>query len=326
MVRSGEEVHVIDVGNYEALRGALRPAGFRTAAGQVAVAPLRITSVVITHLDADHCRGLIRLMTSLDFVIDSVFINPDLYTWKNSSEPGFVGCTNSCATICVSQCTLAQRIIRVIHSKATRAKPMTVRPLWQGDRLAVAELDGVVLWPDYLGEYLDVESLDLAVSRRVDRNRLSIAIKLSFRDSEVAVLVAGDCTLEAVEASVLAGADWSASVLVFPHHGGSLGAAGGATRVVELTSPQQVIFQNGRNQYDLPTQESVRAARDAGATVLCTQLRRECCSIERDDSSCAGRVVVDPAKGAVATRVEFSRFIRQIPTGIVRCLTDQPRA
>ena len=79
--------------------------------------------------------------------------------------------------------------------------------------------------------------------------------------------------------------DLSAPVLVFPHHGGNVGANSSVTenadfaeRLMNDVRAVDVVFSIGRTRYENPRPEIVRAVRDTNANVriACTQLSSGC--------------------------------------------------
>jgi competence protein ComEC len=80
--------------------------------------------------------------------------------------------------------------------------------------------------------------------------------------------------------------DLAADVLVYPHHGGLVGAGNSAgeqkfaNALAKAVRPKVVVFSNGRGQYDNPRPEVVRGVREACESpkirVVCTQLSKSC--------------------------------------------------
>jgi competence protein ComEC len=144
-------------------------------------------------------------------------------------------------------------------------------------------------------------------------NSMSAVLRLRSAQGAM-VLLAGDVERGCLNAWREEGADPSANVLVFPHHGGNPGRDDPADFAVEMTKavkPKAVIFSIHRSQYDLPLPDVVDAVRRSapGVRIVCTQLSARCTTELPDTpfghltehmahgkgtkSCCAGTIIVD---------------------------------
>jgi beta-lactamase superfamily II metal-dependent hydrolase len=102
------------------------------------------------------------------------------------------------------------------------------------------------------------------------------------------VLFGGDLHYPGWHIMSEAGHDLRTDVLIAPHHGGPRGGSAtfGAKQLAAETTPRYVLFSVGTQQRGVsrkneatakhPLPEVVRAFRDRGSTVLCTQITRRC--------------------------------------------------
>jgi len=148
-------------------------------------------------------------------------------------------------------------------------------------------------------------------------NSMSAVIRLSTEQGPM-VLLAGDSEQGCLSHWAEEGIVPSARVLLFPHHGGRPGhddAPAFAANLTEAVKPEVVIFSIHRSQYNLPRPEIIDAVRRRApdARIICTQLSAQCVEMipngprthlhnhpaggQRDNSCCAGTIVIDLTKG-----------------------------
>jgi beta-lactamase superfamily II metal-dependent hydrolase len=279
----------------------------------------RVDAVIITHLDADHSQGLLGLLGLRSIETRAVYVNPDVFAWsRDASERG--KCLRERDCVCFASqeqdrhCTLAARVVQRIQ-RGEEENPAFARPFVMPDKITVNdEITFSVLWPRY-SLLCHPCTLREVIGREVSRNLLSGAVK--FTGDRTRVLIAGDCPVDAVRSSVDSGADWSADVLVYPHHGGMIDESRGDQAadeyLREVVSPSSVIFQNSRRRYNLPRRQAVEMFRDS-ARILCTGLSEQCAEHDIDPTGmCAGGVRVE-VDGRVRTeRPDHRGFVEKTP-------------
>jgi hypothetical protein len=116
-------------------------------------------------------------------------------------------------------------------------------------------------------------------AQTVTANTLSGVLRVDSGTGGNGVLLAGDMDETSLDNAIAAGAELSANVLVFPHHGGLPGNADAtafAVKLLNAVKPQSVIFSNGRGRHDNPRPEIVGPARERGCAIACTQLSERC--------------------------------------------------
>ncbi len=94
---------------------------------------------------------------------------------------------------------------------------------------------------------------------RSDPNNNSVVLRVTY--GEASLLFTGDIEGEAVSGLLASGADISARVLLFPHHGGSLDPV---VPFLEKVSPQVAVVQVGRNSFGHPHPAMISTLNDMG--------------------------------------------------------------
>jgi competence protein ComEC len=173
-------------------------------------------------------------------------------------------------------------------------------------------------------------------------NSMSAVIRLSTTQGPM-VLLAGDVERGCLHTWHEEGVEPVAKVLVFPHHGGNPGDDDAAAFAVDLTravKPEVVIFSIHRSRYELPDPDVVDAVRRTapGTRVVCTQLSTHCADAlpttarthlkeyvaqgKRNESCCAGTIVVDLSKGTpeLLPQADQHRHFIQTLTGEPLCM------
>lgn len=117
--------------------------------------------------------------------------------------------------------------------------------------------------------------------RRITHNTISAVIRITWCEEPIALLT-GDLDEIGLEYLKAEGADASAPILVFPHHGGAPGPGdvGSFTqKLCELASPSTVLFSIGRDgPHRFPRPDIVARLRGINAEmrIACTQLSKHC--------------------------------------------------
>lgn len=218
-----------------------------------------IDTVVLSHADSDHIRGLVALLGAR-IKINRVLLNSD--------------------SIKRSQIWLT--LVYDLDCLLGEGTVVEVRTLNAGEDVA-GSLDGVraeVLAPRLRLQLLGPGAVD-ADGQQITSNSVSAVVRVLVNDHPVALLP-GD--IDAVGFSHLTSSthDLAADYLVLPHHGGLGGnAAETATLTEQLcraVGPKEVFVSNARGGVGNPRPEVIRIARETlpGVKVACTQLSEAC--------------------------------------------------
>ncbi|WP_419552636.1 ComEC/Rec2 family competence protein [Candidatus Poriferisodalis sp.] len=280
VARDGERALVIDTGPGIGLLEYLRSQGIS-----------RINEILISHTDADHLRGLQRLLDENRFALDHIRLNSDAAQqselWKSLAfsldDRARVG-----------GCQLSAALVE--GESFTFGNECSVRILAPRSALAMTG-------PGSTDNH----------GRRITSNTISAVVAVEIHD--VRVMLAGDLDEVGLEHLLESDQDLRSDVLVFPHHGGNVRANATAShnrrfaeRLVEAVSPTQVIFSFGRSQRRNPRPEIVEAIRSTGpCKIMCTQMSARCSAEQSFDEAhlssafasgrsrkhcCAGTIVV----------------------------------
>jgi len=260
-----------------------------------------VHSAFISHADKDHIAGILSLLTSDRIKVEQIFVNPDAQ--KNSK---------------------IWRDFRAAVSVAHRKGECVVRT-----SLSATEPGTVSVGDVCIAIVAPSPSLALAGvggrtedGRTITANSLSAVLKISEGDAPAALL-AGDLDEIGLDDAITHEVDLSASLLVFPHHGGLPGGDPGAfaAKLFDKVRPASVIFSNGRNRHDNPRQEIVEATLTAGCSVACTQLSERCSAraIEGERAHlepfrASGRIPGESCAGSMS--IELRNGARRLPAAI----------
>ena len=245
LVRDSGEAAVIDAPTGSLLLDTLDDLGIET-----------VHSAFISHADKDHIAGILSLLTSDRIKVEQIFVNPDAQKrsriWKD-----FLAA------------------VSVAHRKGECVVRTSVSSTEPG-RIEIGSVSIAVVAPSPTLALTGVGG-QTRDGRTVTSNSLSAVLRISERDAPGALL-AGDLDEIGLDDAIAHGLDLSASVLVFPHHGGLPGgdATEFAKKLFQQVRPQSVIFSNGRSRHDNPREEIVAATLGAGCSVACTQLSERC--------------------------------------------------
>lgn len=284
----------------------------------------KLTTVAISHADADHVRGLIAILASNEVEVDRVYLNSDAL--KGSD--------------------LWSALLYELDDQHRAGKLVFETHLVEGDALdsSVPDVEMEVLAPRRRLTGLGPGSADRQ-GKSLESNSLSAVVRISYRGVPVA-LVGGDIDEVGLEHMLDSGVDCKASVLVFPHHGGrvSRNALPGdnarfARRLYEAVEPSTVVFSIGRGQHGTPRPEVVEAllSCDPALRIACTQLSQRCAASlpgqelshllpmfavgRRERRCCAGTVqlLMETGNQSLAPYEEHQRFIdAAAPTALCR--------
>jgi len=214
-----------------------------------------ISALVLSHADDDHIGNASVLLLDKQIQVARVYFNSDPTKGTDSQR----------------QFMLAVRTAR--REKNTEAHPaLSTTSTGQLDCGAV-HIE--VLYPPPEELVTGIGGLALS-GRRSSSNSLSAAIRLCHVDKPC-VLLGGDVGRECLRFWSSENVSVRASVLVFPHHGGSPESENAATfahGISTVVAPSIVIFSIHRTRFDLPRNDVVRAILKAlpKAKLMCTQL------------------------------------------------------
>jgi beta-lactamase superfamily II metal-dependent hydrolase len=222
-----------------------------------------VNCVVISHADEDHLRGLVAVLEASTIKIDRVKLNPDaikdteiwdslLWTLDHLDQEGELSFETSC--------TVGEDLPAVEEGVSLEIAAPAKRVAGHG--------------PGYVDK----------MGRAFTTNTSSVVIRIVAADGPVALLP-GDVDDVGLSYLVEDSREISATILVFPHHGGNVkeGATVAeneafADQVMKLVAPQTVVFSTGRGRHGTPRAEIVAAARATipDVRVACTQLSANC--------------------------------------------------
>jgi beta-lactamase superfamily II metal-dependent hydrolase len=222
----------------------------------------KINTVVISHSDADHIRGLVALMSSDTVEVSEILLNSDAL--KGSAL------WRSLAYEIDDRVRLGE-----LKFEAQLREGQVIAESDEGFRVSVlAPRDRLVM--------TGPGATDTA-GRRITSNSMSAVVLVSFGRRRI-MLLTGDLDETGWEHLADTGQDVRAEVLVFPHHGGLAGGSGNtlfefARRLSSAVNPEAVVFSLGRSaRYATPRPEVIAGVRAAVPTarIACTELSEAC--------------------------------------------------
>jgi beta-lactamase superfamily II metal-dependent hydrolase len=245
-----DKVVVVDAGPGATLLDFLEAEGIK-----------EISVVLISHADEDHIKGLVSLFESQTVVVRLVRINSDgiknsptwndlMYLLDEANKAGRVRFEVGLTTNQTGDFDTGR-----IHIEILAPTP-GLAAKGPGSR-------------DHKG-------------RKLSSNSMSAVIRL-LRQGKPKLLLPGDIDEVGLDNVLESGADISAEIAVFPHHGGGASSdnlSGFASSFCKAAQPEKLVFSIGRGKYDTPRPEVVAAAvhEIPKVRVLCTQLSEHCAS------------------------------------------------
>lgn len=218
-----------------------------------------IDTVVLSHADSDHIRGLVALLGAR-VRVNRVLLNSDS----------------------IKRSQVWVTLVYDLECLSSEGTIVEVRTLHAGEDVAgaLADVRAEVLAPRLSLQLLGAGSIDRD-GRQITSNSVSAVVRVLVKDHPVALLP-GD--IDAVGFSHLADSsrELTADYLVLPHHGGLGGSAHETTTLTEelcrAVSPREVFVSNGRGGVGNPRPEVIRITRETlpGVKVACTQLSETC--------------------------------------------------
>lgn len=225
-----------------------------------ALAVQRIDLLLLSHSDADHVSGATALLMDTSRPVIDAYVNPDASkqsaTWRDFR---------------IAVRAVAGRA-RVINSLSSTAP----------GRLTFGSIAFDIIYPVPHVAISAVGGRDVE-GQALDANSMSAIIRMSV-DGHPICLFGGDADAIALGHIANAGADLTAPILVFPHHGGlpaRTDAAKFARDFTQAVNPKLVLFSLGRGIHGTPRPEIMRGIREGGdvnapAYLACTQLSKNC--------------------------------------------------
>ena len=266
-----------------------------------------VEEILISHADTDHIKGVEALLDQDDIVVRSVRLNSDAA--KSSKQ--------------------WDGMLYSLDDRRRRDEIQFEVQLVEG--LEILFSDGVVeiLAPSAYLASTGPGSQD-SRGRRITTNTISAVVRA--RTSDRSVLFTGDIDEIGLQHLLATNQDVGADVLVFPHHGGNVGASATpatnrrfADQLLAAVDPEIVVFSFSRMQFHNPRPEIIDAV-TAGQSrrVMCTQMSRHCLEESPNDNGhlanvfaagrqsghcCAGSIVVSNTdlQPSVTSHTEFVR-------------------
>lgn len=246
----GERVAVVDCPRATTLQDTLRNLNLTV-----------VHEVLVSHADADHIMGLTGLLQDPAFRVEQVYVNPDALK----------------ETLAWKEFRLALQDSRTRNEGLPKVTSLTTDH--PGSIQLGQNVQLTVLTPSGVDALAPAGTKDLK-GRSVDSNGASVVVRLLY-DSKPIALLAGDMNRLTLDRLNSGGADATAPILIFPHHGGTPGTGDVndfTKRVLEKVCPDIVVFSIGRGKHRTPRPdivETLRATRPM-CVVACTQLSEHC--------------------------------------------------
>ncbi|HHA2913092.1 TPA: ComEC/Rec2 family competence protein [Stenotrophomonas maltophilia] len=290
LIKRGSTAIVIDAPSKPVLARALDELGIT-----------EISSLLISHADADHLSGGIALIMDESRPVNNIYVNPD--PRKSRAWQEFRQAVRAAR----KRGTHIETSLNTNHSGRVSIGATTLTILHPTPELCLSTVEGVS----------DQDT-------KLTANNMSAVVRVDHAGSPVCLL-AGDTDLTSLRSMMDDGVDLSAAVLVFPHHGGNAGGHDNKSFAKELTStvnPELVFFSLGRGVHGTPQPDIISGVRESTGDVegrvapyiACTQLSTRCSSklpdkIDRSLDSrseglaknycCAGTISVDLENASV---------------------------
>lgn len=300
-------ISVIDGGQGDALPRFLSDRGI-----------CQIDTIIVTHADADHFGGISLLLSSNDYQVGQVFVNPD------NRE------TDLWADFVSVMMTAKERGTK-FNLELTNVNPgqlshdgIRMEVLAPSQEMAIKTAGGIS-----------------PSGKQLNANTMSAVVRMWTGDIP-RLLIAGDLDQIGLDKLLEDHSDITADVLLFPHHGGLPGRSSPedfAESLMGAVSPRLVIFSIGRGRYGTPRPEIVSAILNSAQTahIACTQLSEHCAAELPNSASphlhdvfsrgaanaacCAGtlEVSLEPEISYLPAREAHLEFIRlNAPTALCR--------
>ena len=318
LIKRGSTAIVIDAPSKPVVARTLDELGITT-----------ISHLLISHADADHLSGGIALIMDESRPVLNVYVNPD--PRKSRAWQEF------------------RQAVAVARKRGLHIEPSLTTN--QSGKVAIGSTTLCVLHPTPELCLATVEGV-AHDDTKLTANNMSAVVRVDHGGLPVCLL-SGDSDPSSLRSMMNDGADLSASVLVFPHHGGHAGGHDNrsfAKELMTIVNPDLVFFSLGRGVHGTPRPEIVSEVREGSGDkappyIACSQLSIRCSSklpapYERglDKRSegltknlcCAGTISIDLENGNVKQLLErlhgsHSPFVSEhVSTPLCTRLREQP--
>ncbi len=240
-----------------------------------------IDHILISHADVDHAGGLPTLLSKIR--VRNVHINPD----ASKRGPRWVEIRTALAL----HNKLGTKVHRVLGTEVSK-------------EINSGQVEIEILAPS-LEEGLSGASGEDRKRRKLESNSVSAVIGL-IHNSHRAVLLLGDLDEVGLDNLLMDQENIEASILIFPHHGGSAKSMDNynfARKLCSLVKPKLVIFSLergrlfGKNRTENPRDDIMKGVISASpdAHIMCTQLSGKCAA--KNPNSDFGHLSNLPALG-----------------------------
>ncbi len=221
-----------------------------------------IDHILISHADLDHAGGLPTLLDKIR--VHNVYINPD----ASKRGPRWA----EIRTALARYTKLGTRVHRALGSEISK-------------EISSGQVEIEILAPS-LEDGLSGVSGEDRKGRKLKSNTMSVVIGLIHNSHRVALLP-GDIDEVGLDNLLMEQKNIEASILVFPHHGGSANGIDDynfAQKLCSLVKPNLVIFSFERNRsfgkehVENPRDDIMKGVISASpnAHIMCTQLSGKC--------------------------------------------------
>lgn len=249
VLQSGDNAVVIDAGPGTSLLEHLLSSGVE-----------HLDEVLISHSDADHLRGLQRLLDENRFGLGRIRVNSDA----------------------AQRSQLWNSLIYSLDDRHRQGHCEFGVSLVEGETIDFRDDCNIrVLAPRAALAATGPGNIDNQ-GRRITANTASAVV--SVRVANTTALLTGDLDEVGLDHLLASGQDLKSNILVFPHHGGNV--SGNATRdrnrhfaerLMDAVRPDVVVFSFARRQGMNPRPEFIQVARaDGNSKILCTQMSLHC--------------------------------------------------
>lgn len=272
--------------------------------------------LLISHADKDHIAGVIAVLATGTVRVRRVILNSDASKRTDTWETMLVALRHA-------QKTGTQFEVGITTSSSAAL---------QRDGLPVE-----ILAPTpYLAAKSPGSKDDKG--RPITSNTASVVVRVR-PTGRGGVLIAGDIDDVGLSHALEQTADFTASILVFPHHGGKPGRLAEDDFVKMLMAavkPSSVLFSTGRGKFDTPRPAIVQAivSQPEAIRIACTQLSERCSSAmlmsaphllplpargRERGACCAGTLSVNVDTGNIEPSLAHQAFIRSsVPTALCK--------